>query len=186
MSKTKKVFSWTAVFVGALAGVGLNFLLNLLSLAIGLSLFSEQTKDTLSFSSVGGLGFILVAIIAMFSTGWIAGKLTFLDSVRKRWGMLYGFISWCLCFIITVILLMNMIQFTQFHSNFTSKNITAIKISNQSPMLTETQNSNSEVDKRSISINASATFIFFLIGAVSSGLGGYVGFKSNKNDKYLL
>lgn len=182
----KKVFSWTAVFVGALVGLGLNFLLNLISLAVGISIFSQQTLDTVSFSLWGIVGFILVAVFSMFFTGWIAGRLTILPSIRKYWGCLYGFSAWCLSFIMTVILLMNTLQFTQFHSNFTSKNIHAIKISNQQPMLTESQGSNSETDKKTIGLNAYVTFIFFLLGACSSTLGGYVGFRSEKKEKYIL
>lgn len=190
MKETKmekiRVFSWTAVWVGALVGVGLNFLFNLMSLAIGMSIFSQQTNDTISFSSLGVIGFILVAVISMFMTGWIAGKLTIISSVRKYWGCVYGFTAWCLCLIITIILLMNMIQFTQFHSNFTSKNLTAIKITNQIPMLTESEGSNSETNRRLISLNAYVTFIFFLIGACSSTVGGYVGFQVKKDEKYYL
>lgn len=180
------VFSWTGVFVGALVGFGLNFLLNLLSLAIGISIFAKQTSDKISISAAGVIIFILIAITSMFMTGWVAGKLSLLSSIRKRWGFLYGFSAWCLCFIMTVILLMNTLQFTQFHSNFTSKNLTAIRITNQSPMLTETENSNSETDKKIISLNAYVTFIFFLLGAFASSVGGYVGFQENKEERYIL
>lgn len=182
----EKVFSWTAIFVGALTGLGLTFLFNLLSLAIGISLFTQQTNDTFAFSITGIIGFFLVAFISMFVTGWIAGKLTLLSSMRKVWGCLYGFTAWCLTFIMTVILLMNTLQFIQFHSNFTSKNLTTIKISNQLPTMTQSQGSNAETEKKIIGLNAYVTFIFFLVGASSSTLGGYVGFKGNKNGKYIL
>lgn len=182
----KVVVSWTAILIAALSGLGLNFLLNLLSLAIGISVFATQDNNSISVSLTGIVGFIFVAIISMFTTGWIAGKLTILPNIRKRWGLLYGFAAWSLSFVMTVVLLMNMIQFTQFHSNFTSKNLTAIKISNQAPMLTETQNSNSETEKRIIALNAYVTFFFFLIGACSSSIGGFLGFNSNKSDKYIL
>ena len=184
--ENKKVFSWTAIFVGALIGLGLTFLLNLLSLAIGMSIFTEQTNQTISFSFIGIVGFFLVAVISMFTTGWIAGKLTILSSIRKHWGFLYGFSAWCVSFIMTVILLMNTLQFTQFHSNFTSKNLTAIKISNQLPMLTQSEGSNAETNKKVIALNAYVTFIFFLVGAISSALGGYVGFKEIHDGKYIL
>lgn len=186
MQINQKVFSWTAVLVGALVGLGINFLLNLLSLALGISAFSEQTNDKISISIVGLTLFILVAIVSMFTTGWIAGRLTILSSIQKRWGILYGFSAWCICFIMTVILLMNTMQFTQFHSNFTSKNLSAIKITNQLPMITESQSNNSETNKKIIGLNAYATFIFFLIGATSSAIGGYTGFRENKTEKYIL
>lgn len=184
--ESEKVFSWTAVFVAALIGFGLTFLLNLLSLAIGISIFTEQTKDTITFSIIGIICFVLVAIVSMFFTGWIAGKLTRLPYIQKYWGCLYGFTAWCLSFILTIILLMNTLQFTQFHSNFTSKNLTAIKISSKSPMLTQSEGTNSETEKKVIAINAYVAFIFFFIGACSSTVGGYTGFRGTKNGKYLL
>ena len=122
----------------------------------------------------------------MFTTGWIAGRLTKVSFVRKQWGILYGFVAWCLSFMMTVILLMNMIQFSQFHSNFTSKNLTAIKITNNLPMMTSTQSGTNELNTKMISVNAYITFIFFLIGASSSALGGYIGFRPTQSDKYLL
>jgi hypothetical protein len=182
----KKIWSWTAIFVAALIGVGLTFLLNLLSVAVGLSIFSEQTSDKITVSILGLIGFILVAVLSMFTTGWIAGRLSILPSVHKYWGCLYGFSAWCLSLVATIILLMNMIQFTQFHSNFTSKNLTAIKITNQIPMLTQSQGSNAETDTRIISLNAYVTFSFFLVGALASALGGYLGFRETKNGPYIL
>ncbi len=170
------VFSWTALLVCALTGLGFNFLFNLLSLAVGPSLFSEQSKHLITFSLMSFVGFIVVAIISMFMTGWVAGALSKNTILPKKWGILYGFIAWSLSFIFTVFLLTNMMQFTQFHSNFTSNNLVAVRITNQMPMSTETKSANAELDNRTITLNAYVTFVLFLVGALSSCIGGYSGY----------
>lgn len=171
MNDNKKL-SWTAVLTGGIAGVGLNFLLNLLSLAIGLSIFTVSNR--LSVLSLFFFG--VLAFIAMFTTGWIAGILSNINVNKKMWGVLYGFIAWCVSFIFTVILLTNMIQFASFHSNFTSNELVAVRITNESPMTTETKKAKVDLSTKTISLNVYVTFFLFGIGALSSCIGGYVGF----------
>lgn len=184
-TNTGKRLSWTAVISGAIVGFGVNFLLNLLSLAIGLSSFSYTSLNSISFSLPGFSGFIIVAIISMFATGWVAGILSNTQVQLKWWGALYGFIAWGICLIFTTLIITNMIQFSIFHSNFTSQpNFVSIRITNDAPMLTEVKTSTdripaaveSEMATKTIILNAYVTFSLFLIGAISSGVGGYLGF----------
>ena len=121
----------------------------------------------------------------MFGTGWIAGALSPKRVQKNIWGLLVGFLSWCLLLIGMIILLTNMIQYASFHTNFTS-NLVEIKIKNNAPMLTETlahhlKNSplsfNIETHKKIIVINALLTFFLFFIGAISSSIGGFWGYK---------
>lgn len=177
--------SWSAIFSGAIVGVGLNFLLNLLSLGIGAASFSIQKGGQTVFSLGGFLFFCLSALIAMSTTGWVAGRLT-VSELSKWWGIFFGFLAWSMLLIFTIILITNMIQYSAFHSNFTS-NLVAIKLVHDAPMLTETaaQHMNSyplsiniELKQKIIVLNAFLTFILFLIGAFSSCIGGFVGYKS--------
>lgn len=186
MIKKNFFISWTAIFSGAVIGVGLNFLLNLLTLGLALSCFSIALSGKTEFSLVGFLCFCVSAMIAMFTTGWIAGKLTPRVLLHPAWGILYGFLAWSVLLIITIILITNMIQYTAFHSNFSS-NLTAIKITNNAPMLTQTvadtiTNSplsiNVELGKKVIILNALLTFILFFLGGLSSCLGGYLGYRT--------
>jgi hypothetical protein len=179
--------SWTAIISGAFIGLGLNFLLNLFSLAIGLASFTVSSSGKTEFSLIGFMCFGLSSIISMFITGWVAGKLTPPILLNRLWGIFFGFLAWCLLLMITIILLTNMIQYAAFHANFTS-NLIAIKITNDAPMFTETHahaltNSplslNIETGKKIITLNAFLTFILFFIGGVSSCLGGYLGYKKS-------
>jgi hypothetical protein len=178
--------SWAAIFSGAMVGVGVNFLLNLFSLALGISSFSVPAIGQTLFSFIGFSGFLISAMIAMFITGWISGRLS--PTVLPRsWGVVYGFLAWSVLLIITIILITNMIQYMAFHTNFTS-NLVSIKLMNNAPMLTETaahltQNSplsfNVETHQKVIVLNAWLTFILFFTGAIASCVGGFIGYKGS-------
>lgn len=176
--------SWTAIFSAAVVGVGVNFLLNLFSLALGISSFSVKAIGQTLFSFIGFSGFLLSAMIAMFITGWLSGRLS-PTVLPRRWGVVYGFLAWSVLLIITIILITNMIQYMAFHTNFTS-NLVSIKLTNNSPMLTETaahlmQNSplsfNVETHQKVIVLNAWLTFILFFTGTIASCVGGFIGYK---------
>jgi hypothetical protein len=179
--------SWTAIFSGAIIGVGLNFLLNLFSLSISLASFSVSSSGKTEFYFIGFLCFILSAIVAMFISGWFAGKLTSPVVHQPRWGCFYGFLCWSVQLIITIILLTNMIHYAAFHSNFTS-NLVTIKLTNNAPMFTETKahsvihsplSFNIETNKKEIILNAALTFCLFFIGGLASTFGGYLGYRSS-------
>ncbi|WP_058535189.1 hypothetical protein [Legionella saoudiensis] len=177
--------SWSALFGGAVAGVGLNFLFNLLALTLGLACFTVTASGETLFSFWGLFGFILLSLCAMFGTGWIAGALSPKIFKNNCWGLVLGFLSWCILLIFTVILITNMIQYTSFHTNFTS-NLVEVKIKSNAPMLTGTVahninksplSFNIETNKKIITLNAFLTFLLFLLGAISSSIGGYIGYK---------
>ncbi|WP_133140856.1 hypothetical protein [Legionella genomosp. 1] len=182
-NRKENKLNWSALFAGAIGGVGLNFLLNLLALAIGLSSFSIAQDGSTRFSFAGYSLFCFSAFIAMFFTGWLAGKLSSGLLLKKTWGMVHGFLAWCLLLLFTVMLITNLIQYTAFHANFTS-NLVGIKISANSPMVTETQSEHKGVSaipdtekaKKILRINSFQTFFLFLTGALASCLGGYLGF----------
>lgn len=187
MNTTRQIIhyiSWSALSAGAIAGVGLNFLMNLLALGLGLAIFSVSSSGETLFSMWGFGCFIICALCSMFITGWVAGKLTPRVLKSRAWGLLYGFLSWSLLLIFTIILITNFIQYTAFHSNFTS-NLVEIKLKHSSAMLTGTKahalsNSplsfNIETHKKVITLNALLTFLLFFIGAISSSLGGLIGY----------
>ncbi|KTC99417.1 hypothetical protein [Legionella erythra] len=184
MKQKRRYLSWSAIFAGAIAGVGLNFLLNLLSLGLGISSFSIDSEGNTFFSFAGFLCFCLAAVLAMFMTGWIAGKLSPVVVKARAFGLLIGFIAWSMLLIMTIILITNMIQYAAFHSNFTS-NLVAIKLTNDAPMLTETVadikkksplHINIETRKKVLTLNALLTFVLFFIGALSSCAGGFLGY----------
>lgn len=167
-NRNENKLDWSALFAGAIGGVGLNFLLNLLALAIGLSSFSIAQEGSTRFSLAGYSLFCFSAFIAMFFTGWLAGKLSSGLLLRKAWGLVHGFLAWCLLLLFTVMLITNLIQYTAFHANFTS-NLAGINISANSPMMTETLSEqkgvsaipDTEKAKKILRINSFQTFFFF-------------------------
>lgn len=176
--------SWSALYAGAITGVGLNFLMNLLVLGLGIATFSVHTSGQTNFSGLGFSCFIISALIAMFCTGWVAGKLTPPLLECRRWGLLYGFLSWSLLLIFTIILITNFIQYAAFHSNFTA-NLIEIRLKSNSPMLTSTTahslrssplSFNIETNSKIITLNALLTFFLFFIGALASSIGGFIGY----------
>lgn len=182
MVQRTSYIKWSAIFSGAVIGVGLNFLCNLLALGISLSSFSMDSSGNLSFSVFGFLGFCISAVLAMFVTGWVAGRASPPQNLSIYWGVMYGFLAWSLLLIITIILITNMIQYTSFHANFTAS-LVAIKISNNGPMFTETfadLTHGLETSKKILTLNAFLTFILFSIGGCSSCIGGYLGFSRSK------
>lgn len=194
MKQKKRYLSWSAIFAGAVAGVGLNFLLNLLSLGLGISSFSIDSEGNTFFSFAGFLCFCLAAILAMFSTGWIAGKLTPVVVKARAFGLLIGFIAWSMLLIMTIILITNMIQYAAFHSNFTS-NLVAIKLTNDAPMLTETVadtrkksplHINIETRRKVLTLNAFLTFVLFFIGSLSGCMGGFLGYTRSPETNSLM
>lgn len=181
--------SWSAIFSGVLAGFGINFLFNLFILALGISIFTLDINNATVLSYLGVFCYIILSIVTMFTTGWVAGRLT-PPIFKKIWGALIGFIAWDLLLIVTIVILTNTLQFTAFHSTFTSHpNLVAIRIANDSPFMTETiEHSpiqsplgvNVEKTTKVISLNATATFLLFFLGAISSCSGGLLGYSQSK------
>ena len=99
-----KRLSWTAIFAGAFVGVGASFLLNLLCVGIGLSAFSA-TEDGATVLAIGGfVGLVISAFISMFAAVWVAGYIGRPLSSNRHLGELYGFITWSVALILTILL----------------------------------------------------------------------------------
>ena len=71
-----KRISWTAIFVGAIVGMGLSFLLNLFGIAIGLSAFIVGSDDVIILAVGGIIGIMIGLIVSMLAAGYAAGYLS--------------------------------------------------------------------------------------------------------------
>jgi uncharacterized membrane protein len=183
-----KCVSWSAIFAGALVGVGLSFLLNLFSLAIGVTAFATATDGT-SALAVGGLIALLVStIVAMFAAGMTAGGLSrscYAPGTRScHMGSFYGFATWTVTLIMTVLLAMHMGHFINYTtSKMANPNATVHFTDNQSaPAVTTTGTSDAQQmtvneDKMAHGFASAAfiTFFLFLIGAIACVLGAHSG-----------
>ncbi|MBA3661820.1 MAG: hypothetical protein H0W64_08840 [Gammaproteobacteria bacterium] len=184
-----KCISWSAVLVGALVGVGLSFLLNLFSVAIGLSVFTSNTEGLVSLAIGGFIGLIIGGIVSMFLAGFAAGYLGRTHCWKHNLGIIYGFTTWSLALIITVLLTSHVGRYVAAYSNFIANPATIIVTSNENaPIVSESPNNsnavtvNAEKATRTIGLGAFVVFILFLIGAISCCVGAYWGMSCRDDD----
>jgi hypothetical protein len=178
-----KCFSWSAAFVGAMAGVGFSFLLNLFSIAIGLTAFSTTQEGISAFAIGGFLGFAVGTIASMFAAGWIAGYLGRPNCANCNSGALYGFVAWCLALLVGVLLAGPVSHFVSSYSgNLTNHSLTVIKYGNdEASHVVATSDSgtttvvNVEKAANDTGKAAFALFILFFLGAIASSFGGHFG-----------
>lgn len=186
-----KCISWSAVGVGALVGIGLNFLLGLFSVAIGLSMVSTS-KEGMATLAVGGfIGLMISAVVAMFVAGTTAGYLGRSCCAKRNLGVLYGFTTWCIALVLAALLTSDIANYIASYSTFITKH-TAVVVTdrvNTSTVTTENVNTPVSATKRGdtsvVTIDAKATnelgsasllmFALFLVGAIASCFGGHFG-----------
>jgi hypothetical protein len=196
----KKALSWSAILAGAFIGMGLSFLLNLFSLAIGLSAFTTA-MDGVTHLAIGGfIGLAIGGFIAMYVSGWAAGYLGRSTTARCHIGMLYGLTTWCVTLILTIMLASSMSKFVMYHSNLGSNSSLAMRMSAEDAVVNTTAPAaNAEtkpVDQATAAANAEKvvntlgtatflTFILFFIGAIGSCLGGRHGYCCKKEEMHV-
>ena len=90
-----KRMSWGAALAGAVVALGLQLLLSLLGLGIGLATIEPAVNDTpgaTSFGIAAGINSALVTIVSLFVGGWLAGHLAGVP--RRIDGLLHGLVTW--------------------------------------------------------------------------------------------
>jgi ElaB/YqjD/DUF883 family membrane-anchored ribosome-binding protein len=105
ISAAIKRVSWGAIFAGTVVAVVTQFLLNLLGLGIGLTTLEFAGGDDTAggFGMAQGIWTVVSALIALFTGGWVAGRLAGMP--RKTDGMLHGVVTWALTTLLTLFLL---------------------------------------------------------------------------------
>lgn len=87
--------SWGAVIAGVITALAVHLLMSLLGVAIGASTIDPLHGESPEASTIGigaGIWWIISALIAVFSGGWVAGRLAGVP-VRTD-GVLHGFLTW--------------------------------------------------------------------------------------------
>lgn len=189
-----KRVSWSAIVVGALVMIGLNFLVNVFSASTGLAAFTTN-QDGLTSLAIGGFIGMLIGVIAvMFVGGWLAGYLGKSFSNSSCSGITHGFAAWCLALVITIV---TMTQFAQFVSNnlysMTEQTPGALRLTtgDKPPLAAQQTKNNTDTSNIETSVNAEKAannlgnasfgiFILFLAGAITSCFGGYYGYRSQE------
>lgn len=96
-------FCWSAVFAGALVGVGIGFLLHLFGMAIGLSAYSSSA-DRAGMIAIGGILGMLIGVAATgLTAGYTAGYLGRCLNAPRHWGMMYGFTTWSIALLLSML-----------------------------------------------------------------------------------
>lgn len=174
-----KGISWSAVFVGAIVGLGLSLLLNLLGIAIGLSTFTFS-KEGATLLAIGGIiGIIIGIIIAMLAAGYAAGYLGRIYCANSQLAIIYGFLTWCIALILSAILIGHVGNYAATYNNPTTNPI-SISLQNAQSQ----QNTNISIAEvkhviHGFAWSAFTIFAFFLIGAVAACLGAYWAMSSD-------
>jgi len=190
-----KHLSWTAVFVGALVGVGLAFLLNLFSVAIGLSLVASKAGTT-TFAVGGFIALLICAIVSMFVGGWTAGYLGRPFCTRRNLGVAHGFTAWVLALLITVLSIGPMSHYVMAYSSFiTNPSATAMPIpardmsnmprassDNAQGRDTTADNTPSDKTMKGLTAGMFIVFILFFVGALAACFGGHCGMSYRRDE----
>jgi len=173
-----KCFSWSAVFVGAFIGVGLSFLLNIFSIAIGLSAFTTAQDGLTAFAIGGFIGFLIGGIASMFVAGFVAGYLGRPFSNNCGSGCLYGFTAWCVALVLGVMLSGPATKFVTANSSYiTNHSVTLIKASDDTTVVATVDADKAASDTAKA---AFALFIIFFTAALASTFGGHYGMECRK------
>ena len=175
---------WKPIIAGALIAVGLSFLLNLFSVAIGLTAFTTS-KDGIETLAMGGLvGTAVGTIVAMFAAGWVTGYFAKNYCPKREIGAYYGFLTWCVALILAVILASHLQQYVSFYGHFISGTTESLQIAHTGASANTPVNvTATNVDSNKLVLSAYIVFGLFFLGAFSSALGGHCGMRHKcKND----
>jgi hypothetical protein len=167
-------FTWKPVVAGALVAIGLSFLLNLFSVAIGLTAFSTNSDgvETLAFS---GLIATAIGIVAsMFAAGWITGYLGQRYCAKRHLGALYGFLAWCLALIITIFLAAHVQEYLSFYGHFLSGTTDVVV---NTPAAKNVAVATTNMETKTLAISAYIVFGLFFLSAFAASLGGHCGMR---------
>jgi hypothetical protein len=172
--------SWTAIFVGALVGVGLGFLLNLFSAAIGLSAFSTSPEGVSAFAMGGFIGFAIGVIVTMFVSGMVAGALGRHRCPQCNLGALYGFSAWVVALIFIVLLAAPAAKYVSANTLMLNSHAVVVHTPTEAvAAVAPTPEAAHDMAK-----TAFALFALFFLGAVSASLGGHYAMASCAKKDY--
>ncbi|SRR5579883_188694 len=185
-----KRISWSAIFVGALVGLGLSFLLNLFSVAIGLTAFITNAS-ALTLAIGGFIGLLIGVIVAMFVAGYTAGYLGKPYCAPRNLGVMYGFTAWCVALLLGVIFSTHMGHYVSAYSNFiTHPRYVVVMEADTANAQPTTSAPTARDDNKSgtvmvdvetqrtgsgLAMGAFIIFILFFVGALASCIGGHCG-----------
>lgn len=169
-----KCFTWKPIIAGALTAIGLSFLLNLFSVAIGLTAFTTNSEGVENLALGGLIATALGVVASMFAAGWIAGYLGNRYCTKRHLGALYGFLTWCVALLGMVFIADHIQSYINLYTHFISG-------TSNMPISQTTSNTPSTT---SVVISTYIVFVLFFLSAFASSLGGHCGMLYvNKDEK---
>ncbi|MES2218121.1 MAG: hypothetical protein V4501_06900 [Pseudomonadota bacterium] len=164
-----KCLSWKPVVAGALVAVGLSFLLNLFSVAIGLTAYTTNSEGVENLAFGGLIGTAIGVIASMFAAGWLSGYLSQRHCSKRHLGALYGFLTWCVALIVAFFITADAQQYVAYYGHFLA-GVNNAAASNAAAAAA-TQSTNSLV------LSTYIVFCLFFLSAFASSLGGHCGMR---------
>jgi hypothetical protein len=185
-SHQDKCISWRPILAGALAAIGFSFLLNLFSVALGLTAFTVNSQGVETLALGGLLGTSIGIIVSMFGAGWLAGYLGQHRGNKHQLGAIYGFLAWCVALIISIFLASHIQQYISFYSHFISHSANIIFV-NDAGSSTGLAVIGDHVPAKSLTTGTYIVFFLFFLAALASSAGGHYGMRHTwKDDDSLL
>ena len=94
-----KKLSWNSIWAGALIGIVLMILLNMLGLGIGFSAIDiqDERNPAKGLGMASAIWYVVSSLIALFIAGWVSGRLA--QTRRLFDGALHGVLTWCIIMI---------------------------------------------------------------------------------------
>lgn len=170
-----RCISGRPIIVGALVAVGLSFILNLFSVAIGVTSYHTNNEGIQNLL-IGGLLATAIGVIAvMFASGWLTGYLSQRQCGKRHLGALYGFLTWCVALILISLLASSLQNYVAFYTNFISGNM-------GTPMATDAMRSVAKSPENALVLSTYILFVLFFLSAFACSLGGHAGARYHSHD----
>lgn len=179
--------TWTAIILGTLVAIGIGFLFSLFNIGIGLYSFTLDPQIMGNIAIVGYIWLIICGIITLFIAGWVAGRIAAFSHLRRRFGVLVGFATWTLALIVTLAMTshINTLLPTNVHviasPAATNEMIQTVTSPGDNKVTVNAEKVTNAIGKVTL-----ATFILFLLSAIASCVGGYVGMKLRPEDNHFI
>ncbi|MCE0723243.1 MULTISPECIES: hypothetical protein [Legionella] len=180
---------WPAIIAGAFVGVGLGFLLNIFSMAIGLSAYSSGSNGATAVAIGGVLGLLIGVIVSMGAAGFVAGYLARFYNCYCHAGVLYGFITWSLALILSALLIIPMTHYVSFHEENLAPALASTQMSAADVNVSLTPQQNALAGKimnanpKHLAWSGWILFILFFLGALSSCISACYGMCCKKEER---
>lgn len=184
-----KRICWSAIFVGALVGIGLGFLFNLFGVAIGLSAVMISPEGNMAWAIGGVIGILIALIVTTMASGFAAGYLGRMYCPRRNLGILYGFTTWTMALLLSAVVAGYITHYASHYSETIMKTPIVVTHSNGAHTTTvnpktDTQQATEPVVTSTQGLTAGAFVLFglFFIGAISSCVGACWAMSCRRDD----